>query len=54
MESTRMGHMSGCQNDGPFGYPKYEVPYYNRDPKKDHNFDNHPFGVVESQGLQML
>ena len=20
------------------------VPYYNRDPKRDHNFDNHPFG----------
>ena len=28
-----------------FGYPKYEVPYYNRDPKRDHNCDNHP-GVV--------
>ena len=25
-----------------FGYPKYQVPYYNRDPKRDHNFDNHP------------
>ena len=25
-----------------FGYPKYEVPYYNRDPKRDDNFDNHP------------
>ena len=22
---------------------KYEVPYYHRDPKKDHNFDNHPY-----------
>ena len=20
------------------------MPYYNRDPKKDHNFDNHPDG----------
>ena len=19
------------------------VPYYNRDPKRDHNFDNHPY-----------
>ena len=26
----------------PVGYPKYYVPYYNRDPKRDHNFDNHP------------
>ena len=25
-----------------FGYPKYEVPYYNRDPKRDQNFDIHP------------
>ena len=36
--------MGGCQNYGPFfGYPRYEVPYYNRDPKRDHNFDNHPY-----------
>ena len=35
--------MGGCQNHDPFfGYPKYEVPYYNRDPKRDHNFDNRP------------
>ena len=27
-----------------FGYPKYLVPYYNRDPKRDHNFDNPPMG----------
>ena len=25
-----------------FGHPKYELPYYIRDPKRDHNFDNHP------------
>ena len=24
-----------------FGYPKYPVPYYNRDAKKKHNFENH-------------
>ena len=24
------------------GYPKYQVPYCNRDAKRDHNFDNHP------------
>ena len=26
-----------------FGYPKYSGPYYNRDPKRDHNFDNQPY-----------
>ena len=26
-----------------FGYPKYSVPYYHKDPKRDHNFDNHPY-----------
>ena len=25
------------------GYPKCEVPYYIRDPKRDYNFDNHPY-----------
>ena len=25
------------------GYPKYQVPYYNGDPNRDHNFDNHPY-----------
>ena len=35
--------MGGCQNNGPFfGYPKYQASYYNREPKRDHNFDNHP------------
>ena len=35
--------MGGCQNCAPFfGYPKYYVPYYNKEPKRDHNFDNHP------------
>ena len=34
-----IGYMGGCQN---FGYSKYRAPYYNRDPKMDHNFDNHP------------
>ena len=27
------------------GYPKYRVPYYNSNPKRNHNFDNHPYGV---------
>ena len=26
----------------PVGSPKYQVPYYTKDPKRDHNFDNHP------------
>ena len=30
-----------------FGYPKYYVPYYIRDPKRDHNFDNHPNTITE-------
>ena len=25
----------------------YEVPYYNRDPKRDHNVDNHPYREFE-------
>ena len=30
MQTTIMGYMGGWQE------------YYNRDPKRDHNFDNHP------------
>ena len=29
-----------------FGYPKYQVPYYIKDPKRAHNFDNHPDGAT--------
>ena len=38
----------GCQNYGPFlgRYPKYQVPYYNKDPQRDQNFDNHPYMQV--------
>ena len=25
------------------------MPYYNRDPKKDHNFDNHPCGCLKAE-----
>ena len=34
-------------------YPKHQVPYYNGDPKRNHNFDNHltePF-LVPSMAL---
>ena len=27
------------------------MPYYNRDPKRDHNFDNHPNGGLGFKGL---
>ena len=33
-----------------FGYPEYSVPYCNRDPKRDHDFDNHPYSL-KSNGL---
>ena len=26
-----------------FGYPKCKVPYDKKDPKRDHDFDNHPY-----------
>ena len=42
--------MGGCQSYGPFfGYPKYYVPYHNRDPKRDHSFDNHPLEDLPKQ-----
>ena len=36
-------YMAGGQNYGPlFGSPKYWVPYYTKDAKRDHNFGNQP------------
>ena len=36
--------MGGCQHKyGPFWGPKYSVPYYNEDPKRDPTIDNHPY-----------
>ena len=29
------------------------MPYYNRDPKRDHNFDNHPY-VLERRSRGLL
>ena len=41
-------HYGWLSKLGPLlGYPKYWVPYYNRDPKRDHNFDNHPYGPTQ-------
>ena len=34
--------MGNCQNYGPFLGPLNYAPYYNSDPKRDHNFDNPP------------
>ena len=38
-------YMGGCQNYEPFSWCHIQnyVPYYDRDPKRDHNFDNHPY-----------
>ena len=30
----------------PFVSPKYYVPYCSKDPKRDHNFDNHPHACL--------
>ena len=31
-----------------FGYPKYQVPYYIRDPRRDHNFDHRPYTLYDT------
>ena len=35
--------MGGCQNHGPFLDPYYNTADILRVPKRDHNFDNHPY-----------
>ena len=42
---VRLLYMGSCQNYGPF--LGTQVPYYKKDPKRDPNFDNHPY-VSES------
>ena len=44
-ESGRLlSDMSGCQNYGPFLGPQYSTaPNILGYPKRDHNFDNHPY-----------
>ena len=37
-----------------FGYPKYQVRYSSNDPKRDHNFDNHPRVCVEVLAARLL
>ena len=41
MHSRIQIHMGGCQNYGPLLGPLYYVPYYIKDPKRDHSFDNY-------------
>ena len=38
----------------PFWVPKYSVPYYIRDPKRDHNFDSHPSILKGSAVLNLF
>ena len=38
--------MGGCQNYGPFLGPYYNTaPNIKGTPKRDHNFDNRPYGT---------
>ena len=43
METIILGYMGGCQNYGPFLGTLNIGGRINRDPKRDHNFDNHPY-----------
>ena len=46
-----MRHMGGCQNYGPRLGSLNTI--YTKDPKKDHNFDNHPH-VQKKTGCWLL
>ena len=39
--------MGDCQNYGPFLGPYYNTGPNLGDPKRDHNFDNPPYGLEE-------
>ena len=45
MKGPKDPNMGSCQNYGPLLGPQILVPYYTKDPKRDHSFDNHPYGV---------
>ena len=52
METTIMGHigviqgyMGGYQNYGPFLDPYYNTAPHLRYPKRNHNFDSHPYVI---------
>ena len=39
-------HVGGCQKYGPFlGALNIRCRFFDRDPKRDHNFDSHPCGL---------
>ena len=40
-------YMDDCQNYGPFLGPLNYAPYYNKDPKRDHNFENPPYVYMQ-------
>ena len=45
----------GCQNYGAFLGPYYNTaPNYLGYPKRDHNFDNHPFTIAHNYVLTAL
>ena len=35
-------------------HPKYEVPYYIKEPKRDHDYDNHPYINANSDSKRVL
>ena len=46
--------MGCCQNDDPLlGSPRYQLPYCNKEPKRDHNFDNHHIQRVLSKIIRI-
>ena len=40
--------LGGCQNYAPFLGP-LNMPYYTEEPKRDHNFDNHPMYAAKNE-----
>ena len=38
----------------PSGFPKYQVPHYTKDPRRDHDFDNHPHTQHPGVGLSSV
>ena len=46
-----MVHMGDCQNYGPFLGPYYNTGPNLGDLKRDHNFDNPPYGLLKGRSL---
>ena len=47
----KLKYMGDCQNYGPFLGPLNWAPYYNRDPKRDHNFDSPPYIYIHIHSM---